>query len=53
MPLPHCAPLMVTMFLLVERHCVLTELRPMALQMLPTVQGEKAVIPAGVNGFMM
>lgn len=44
---------MVTMFLLVERHCVLTELRPMALQMLPTLQGEKVLMPAMVYGFMM
>jgi len=36
-----------------EKHVVLTELRSMALQMLPMVQGEKEVMPSAVEGFMM
>jgi len=38
---------------LADRHVVLTELRPMALQILPIVQGEKCVMPAEVKGFMI
>jgi hypothetical protein len=53
MPLPHCAPLIVGMFLLVDRHEVLTEFRPMALQILPTVHGENVLIPEVEKGFMI
>jgi len=45
MPLPQTAPLMVVTSLLSVRHVVLTELRPMALQMLPTVHRLKVVMP--------
>lgn len=45
MPLPHWAPEMVGMFLLVDRQEVSTEFLPMALQMFPTEQGENAVMP--------
>lgn len=53
MPLPHWLPVMVAMSLLAVKHVVLTLLRPMALQMLPTLQAENLVMPDPVAGFMM
>ncbi len=53
MPLPHWLPVMVTTSLLLVRHVDLTLLRPMAEQMLPTLQGENLVMPLPVEGFMM
>jgi hypothetical protein len=53
MPLPHCAPAMVTMPLLSERHSELTVLRPSAEQTLPIVHCENLVTSELVLGFMM
>jgi hypothetical protein len=53
MPLPHCAPVMSGTPRLELKQKVLTLLRPMAEQMLPTEQGLKEVIPWAVDGFMM
>jgi hypothetical protein len=48
MPLPHTLPVMVVTSLLLERQSVFTELRPMALQMFPIVQGLKESTPGSV-----
>jgi len=52
-PFPHWEPLMVGTFLLDVRQPVFTELRPMAEQIFPILQGLKLVIPVAVDGFMM
>jgi hypothetical protein len=51
-PFPHCEPVMVRTFLLDVRQPVLTELRPMAEQIFPMLQGLKFVIPGAVDGFI-
>lgn len=53
MPLPHCDSAMVLTSRLLVRQLDLTLLRPMAEQMLPTLQGENCVMPPPVEGFMM
>jgi len=53
MPLPHCWPEMVVTPRFWEKQVVLTELRSMALHMLPMEQGENWLMPSAVEGFMM
>ena len=53
MPLPHCWPVMVVTSRLSVKHDVLTLLRNMAEQMLPTVQAEKVLTFDDEAGFIM
>jgi hypothetical protein len=53
MPLPQTPLEMVVTLSLPDRHVVRMRLRPMAVQILPTVHGENSVILDVDAGFMM